>query len=120
MKIKITKDDLKGLKSPSGFQVLFSLLLGYYSVPHFDAKGNFQDFVKDFEKMPREERRKIIASSVCITPLKEEEYLNVICFVKDENGVPYSKENVENLTYEQIMEIVIEVCLAYSDCRVFF
>lgn len=116
----VSKDDLKGLKSPSGFQVLFSLLLGYYSVPHFEAKGSFQDFVKDFEKMPRDEKRKIIASSVCITPLKEEEYLNVLCFAKDENGIPYSKENVENLTYEQIMEIVIDVCLAYSDCRVFF
>lgn len=116
----VSKDDLKGLKSPSGFQVLYSLLIGYYTIPSFNEDGTFEEFIKGFEKLPREEKRKIIAKSVCVTPLKEEEYLNVLCFAKDENGIPYSKENVENLSYEQIMEIVIDVCLAYTDVRVFF
>lgn len=120
MKHKITKDDLKGLKSPAGFQVLFTLLIGFYSVPAFGASTSFDDFVKDFEKMPREDRRRILAKSVCITQLTKSEYMNVLCFAKDENGIPYSKENVENLTYDEIMEIVVDVCLAYSDCKVFF
>lgn len=117
---KVTKEDLRGLKSPAGFQVLFNLLLGYYTVPQLGANQSFDDFVKDFEKMPRDERKKILSKSVCITPLKEEEYLNVLCFAKDANGIPYSKENVENLKYDEIMDIVVDVCLAYSDCKVFF
>lgn len=120
MKNNITKDDLKGLKSPAGFQVLFTLLIGFYSVPVFNALNTFDDFIKDFEKMPREERRRILAKSVCITQLTESEYMNVLCFAKDANGIPYTKENVENLTYDEIMEIVVDVCLAYSDCKVFF
>ena len=55
-----------------------------------------------------------------MTPLNESEYMNVLCFAKDANGIPYTKENVENLTYDEIMEIVVDVCLAYSDCKVFF
>lgn len=120
MKNKITKDDLRGLKSPAGFQVLFTLLLGYYSVPVFGQKKALDDFIKEFEQMPREKKRDVLAKAISITPLKEEEYLNVLCFAKDANGVPYSSENVENLKYDEIMEIVIEVCLAYSDCKVFF
>lgn len=117
---KVTKDDLRGLKSPAGFQVLYTLLIGAYSVPVFDYKKSFDEYIKDFEKMPREGRRNLLAKAVCITPLQEDEYLNVLCFAKDENGVPYSKENVDNLSYDKIMELVVEVCLAYSDCRVFF
>lgn len=120
MKNKITKDDLRGLKSPAGFQVLFTLLLGYYSVPVFGKKKALDDFIKEFEQMPREKKRDVLAKAISITPLKEEEYLNVLYFAKDENGIPYSSENVENLKYDEIMEIVIEVCLAYSDCKVFF
>lgn len=116
----ITKEDLRGLRSPAGFQVLYTLLIGFYSVPAFGASNSFDEFVKEFEKMPREKRRSILAKSVCITQLTESEYMNVLCFAKDANGVPYSKENVENLTYSEIMEIVIDVCLAYSDCKVFF
>lgn len=120
MNNKITKDDLKGLKSPAGFQVLYTLLIGFYSVPAFGASTSFDEFVKDFEKMPREDRRNILAKAICITPLNESEYMNVMCFAKDANGIPYSKENVENLEYSEIMEIVVDVCLAYSDCKVFF
>jgi hypothetical protein len=116
----ITKDDLRGLKSPAGFQVLYTLLIGYYTIPAFDKNPDFNEFIKEFEKMPREQKRDILAKSACVTPLKEEEYLNVLCFCKDENGIPYGRENVENLTYDQIIDKVIEVCLAYSDCRVFF
>ena len=55
-----------------------------------------------------------------MTPLKEEEYLNVLCFAKDENGIPYSSVNVDNFTYDERLELGIEVCLAYADCKVFF
>ena len=116
----ITKEDLRGLKSPAGFQVMYNLLIGYYMIPAFDAESNFEEFVKSFEKMPREERRKILAKSACITPLKEDEYLNVLSFCKDENGIPYTRENVNNLSYDKIIELVVDVCLAYSDCKVFF
>lgn len=119
-KISITKDDLRGLKSPAGFQVLYTLLIGYYTVPTFEKELDFDKFIKNFEQMPREQKREVLAKAVCIVPLKEEEYLNVLCFAKDPNGIEYSKENVENLSYDEIMEIVIEVCLAYADCKVFF
>lgn len=117
---KVTKEDLRGIKSPAGFQVLYTLLIGYYSVPTFGANPDFNEFVKGFEKASREERMEILKKAVCITPLKEEEYMNVLCFCKDANGIPYSSENIENLEYTEIMEKVVEVCLAYSDCKVFF
>ena len=120
MKHNITKDDLKGLKSPAGFQVLYTLLIGFFSIPSFEKEMDFEKFIKNFESMPREERRKVLAKAVCVTPLNESEYMNVLCFAKDANGIPYTKENVENLEYSEIMEIVVEVCLAYSDCKVFF
>lgn len=117
---EIHKEDLRGLKSPAGFQVLYTLLIGYYMIPAFGAEADFEEFIKNFEKLPREDRRKILLKSACATPLKEEEYLNALCFCKDENGIPYSQENVQNLSYDKIIEKVVEVCLAFSDCKVFF
>lgn len=117
---KVTKDDLRGLKSPAGFQVLYTLLIGYFTVPAFNADVNFDKFVKEFEKMSREDQKAILTKAVCIVPLKEEEYLNVLCFCKDENGIPYSRENISNLPYDEIMQMVVEVCLAYAECKVFF
>ncbi len=119
-KINVTKDDLRGLKSPAGFQVLYTLLIGYYTVPTFDAKTDFNEFIKDFEAMPRERKKEVLKKAVCIVPLKEEEYLNVLYFAKDENGIHYTKENVDNLSYSEIMELVVEVCLAFAECKVFF
>ena len=116
----VTKEDLRGIKSPAGFQVLYTLLIGYYTIPTFEKELDFNKFLKDFEQSPREKRKEILTKAVCVVPLKEEEYKNVLCFAKDANGIPYSKENVENLTYAEIMELVVEVCLAYSDCKVFF
>ena len=116
----VTKEDLRGIKSPAGFQVLYTLLIGYYTIPTFEKELDFNKFLKDFEQAPRERRKEILTKAVCVVPLKEEEYMNVLCFAKDANGIPYSKENVENLTYAEIMELVVEVCLAYSDCKVFF
>ena len=115
--MKSLKRTCGGLKAPRVFKFL---LIGCYTVPTFEAQADFEEFVKSFEQMPREEREKILKKSVCVTPLKEEEYMNVLCFCKDKNGIPYSKENVENLTYDEIMELVVKVCLAYSDCKVFF
>lgn len=116
----VTKEDLRGLKSPAGFQVLYNLLIGYYMIPAFEKNNDFNEFVKEFEKMPRETKKEILTKSACVTPLKEEEYMNVLCFCKDENGVPYGVENVNNLRYDEIIQKVVEVCLAYSDCKVFF
>ena len=117
---KINKDDLRGLKSPAGFQVLYTLLIGFYTVPTFDGKTDFEEFIKDFEAMPREDKERVLKKAISIVPLKEDEYLNALYFAKDANGIRYTKENVDNLTYSEIMELVVEVCLAFADCKVFF
>lgn len=116
----VSKEDLRGLKSPSAYQVMFTLLLGYYSVPVYGDKKSFKEFLEDFSKMEREERQNILNNAISVTPLKEEEYMNCLYFCKDGNGIRYTKENVSNLTYQEIMHNVVDVCLAVSDCEVFF
>ena len=117
---KINRDDLRGIRSPAGYQVFFKLLLGYYLIPMFAADADFDAFLSRFEKMAEDEKRAVLEKAAAVVDLTNEERLNVLCFAKDKNGVPYSAENVGNLPFDEILRITVDVCLAFSEVKVFF
>ena len=44
----------------------------------------------------------------------------MVGLVEDANGVPYSKANINNLQPQEIINIIIAVCLEISKVTVFF
>lgn len=116
----VDQNDLRGIKTPAAFQVLFTLLLGYFQVPVLNQMINFDQFIETFNKADRTEKEKILRKAVTIVPLTEEELYNVLYFAKDANGVRFTRENIDNLKYEEILNLVVDVCLAFAETKVFF
>lgn len=116
----ISQNDLRGIKTPAAFQVLFTLLLGYFQVPALNQMLDFEKFVEVFNQADSAEKEKILRKAVAIVPLTQDEMLSVLYFAKDSNGVRISRENIDNLKYDEIFNYIVEVCLAFAETKVFF
>lgn len=116
----VNQNDLRGIKTPAAFQVLFTLLIGYFQVPVLNQMIDFEKFVDTFDKAERAEKEEILRKAVTIVPLTEEELLNVLYFARDVNGVRFTRENIDNLKYDEILKLVVDVCLAFAETKVFF
>lgn len=81
---------------------------------------SYKDFLLRFEKSTEEEKREIIKLGAETFNLSIEEICFLIGLVEDANGVPYSKSNIDNLKPNEIIDIIIEVCLEISRVTVFF
>lgn len=116
----VSQNDLRGIKTPAAFQVLFTLLIGYFQVPVLNQMIDFEQFVNTFDKAERAEKEKILRKAVTIVPLTEEELFNVLYFARDVNGIRFTRENIDNLKYDEILNLVVDVCLAFAETKVFF
>ena len=81
---------------------------------------SYKDFLLRFEKSTEEEKREIIKLGAETFNLSIEEICFLIGLVEDANGVTYSKSNIDNLKPNEIIDIIIEVCLEISRVTVFF
>ena len=80
----------------------------------------YKEFLIRFEKSDEEERRNIIKLGADTFNLSLEEVCFLVGLVEDANGVPYSKANLNNLKPQEIIDIIVEVCLEISKITVFF
>lgn len=117
----MNKYDLRGIKSLWAFQTMHTLLLGCYMIPMFsEKKETFEEFLERFEKGTEEEQRNTLKRAICLVELKKDEILAVCGFAKDKNGIPYTAENINNLTFAEIADIVVDVCCEIAKIKVFF
>ena len=85
-----------------------------------DKPESYKDFLMRFEKSTDEEKRDIIKLGADTFNLSLEEVCFLVGLVEDANGVPYSKANINNLQPQEIIDIIIAVCLEISKVTVFF
>lgn len=115
------KYNLSGIKSVWAFQVMHTLLMGYWMIPNFESeKESFEKFLERFEQGSEEEKRAIFQKAMYLVKLNKDEILAVCGFAKDKNGIEYSAENIENLSFDEISQIIIDVCVEIARIRVFF
>ena len=81
---------------------------------------SYKDFLMRFEKSTDEEKKDIIKLGADTFNLSLEEVCFLVGLVEDANGVPYSKANINNLKPQEIIDIIIAVCLEISKVTVFF
>lgn len=120
---------IKGYNCYRAYQVYRDILLASYIFWNAnkvylsekpEEKETYKDFLKRFENSSEEEKREIIKLGADTFNLSFEEVSFLIGQVEDANGVPYSKANMNNLKPQEIIEIIIEVCLEISKVTVFF
>jgi hypothetical protein len=114
----IQVSELKGIQSLHAFNAYNSLLMGLKMIPEYMSIG-FEDFLKMLDGLESEaERRKILTTAARFVKLEEDELNALISFCSDSNGVPYGKENLKNLKPEELVDVIVSVCLKMSEIKV--
>lgn len=107
---------LKGIKSYFALQAYAKMLLGLKMLPMY-GKYDFHEFYEMIEKMPPEDQEKVIREGLFLGEVNDDELLALCRFVADENGVPFTNENMKNKGPEEIFEIAILVCLEIAKIK---
>lgn len=109
--------ELKGYKSLRALNVFHSLMLGLSMLPAYRLEG-YEAFFSRVQDMDARSQENLIREAAVFVNLEEEEIKALICFVEDPNGVPYSGENLKNLSAIEIYEIIVAVCFEISQIKI--
>lgn len=104
---------LKGIDTYWALQSYIKLLFGLKMLPMYMGK-TLEEFFDGIEKMPVEDRQKIVRQAVLMVTLDRDELNSLIKFAADKNGVRFSHENTAHLQPSEIMEIVHAVTQAIA------
>lgn len=115
----ITVKELKGYKSLRALNAFSALVLGLKMLPAY-MEESYEDFLSRLKLMPESDQRKMLSQAAQFVELQNEEIEAIICFVVDENGVPYSSENIKNLGPDELINIVVEVCMRIVKIKIDF
>ena len=117
----INPDNIKGIKGLYAFKALQTLLLSYFLLPEFKIQNEkYDDFLRRFSEMDDGEKKEVLNKALYFAGIEPAEIEALICFASDSNGVPYCKNNINNLSVEQLFNLIIDVCLEVSKIKVFF
>jgi hypothetical protein len=116
---KFSVCEIKGLKSVRPFQVTSVLSLGLLMLP-VNMNKLFDVWHEDLVNLPPEDQRKMVEQAVRFVELKEEEIAAMVSFCKDANGVPIDKSNVGNFKPNELLDMIVAVCLEVLKIDVFF
>lgn len=105
---------LKGPDTYWALQSYIKLLYGLKMLPTY-ARLSLEEFFASIEKMPVEDRRKIVREAVLMVTLDRDEVSSLMMFAADKNGVKYSRENTGGLSPSEVMDILHAVTQAIAE-----
>lgn len=109
--------ELKGPKALKALQTYNSLLLGLKLLPAY-ATLSFEEFLETTKEMNEREKLDLLKNAAFFVPIENDELESLVCFCKDANGVPYTKENLKSMTPPQMIEAIVSVCLEISKFKI--
>lgn len=110
---------LVGYKSLRALNAYSALLLGMKMLPAYMELG-YEQFLRMVEAMEPDDQRKIFVEAARFVELQPEEIKAMICFCTDKNGVPYSDENLKNLKPDELVEVIVSVCMEMVKIKIDF
>lgn len=110
---------LEGLESYWAAQAYIKLLLGLKMLPSYLLE-TYEQFYGRIEIMDQSDKENMLREAVMHVSLLEDEVLQVVKFAADQNGVRFTKVNMQKLTPDQILEIIIAVILEISKIKIKF
>lgn len=75
---------------------------------------NPADVIKEFKKMPDEQKRAALLEAITFCELTEGEVFSLIYMQDDPNGIPWDKASVSNLSPEKMADIMVNVMIEFS------
>lgn len=109
--------ELKGYKSLKALNAFHALMLGLKMLPEYQAVS-YEDFFELVERLPPDGQEAMIRRAAQFVELKQDEVEAIVCFVEDNNGVPYDATNLKNLNPLELVEIIVAVCKAIAAIRI--
>ncbi|WP_424244948.1 hypothetical protein Dip510_000055 [Elusimicrobium posterum] len=116
MKVQVLP--LKGLKSIWALNAYNVLLFGLATEQALAGQG-FEETYKNFEGLPLEAKELQLRRAAGLVNLQEDDMRNLIAFAKDANGIPFTDANTAKLAPEDIIDILVAVCLEISKIKVY-
>lgn len=104
---------LTGHKSLKALNAFSSLLLGIKMLPVYSLIS-YEAFYESFKTKSEAEKESIFRQAIAFVELTEDEINATLSFCTDANGVPYSKENIKNLKFNELHEHLVAVCMEIS------
>lgn len=111
--------ELKGTKSLRAFNAFQTLMLGLKMLPAYREEP-YEDFYARIEGLDEAKQEQIIREATFFVQLEKEEVEAVMSFCADPNGVPYSAENIKNLSPAQFIDGIVAVCMQFAKMKVSF
>lgn len=109
--------ELKGLKSVRALNSYSILLMGLKMIPEY-AHLTYEEFLSIINAMEPEDQRKIFKTAVKLVNMEPDDVKALCVFCADSNGVPYTSENMHKLALKDILEIMVEVCMAIASIKI--
>lgn len=109
---------LEGWPSLRAFNVYNTLLLGYKMLPA-KIKMTYEAFLEEFDASSDEEKAKILREAASFVELEQDELEALTSFCHDANDIPFTKVNTAKMTPQQLIEIVVAVCLEISKIKLY-
>jgi hypothetical protein len=109
--------ELKGTKSMRAFNAFQTLLLGLKMLPAYMGE-TYEDFYARIELLEPEAQEKIIREAAFFVELQKDELEAVMSFCCDANGVPYSSENIKNLSPSDFIDGIVAVSMEFAKMRI--
>lgn len=109
--------ELKGLKSLRALNAFSSLLLGVKMLPVYSTLS-YEDFLNAVQLMPEDDQRNVLKKAAEFVELAKDEIEALASFACDPNGVPYQSSNLKSLGPDELVKIIVEVCLEIAKIKI--
>jgi len=109
---------LEGWKSLRAFNVYHVLMLGYKMIPAHITKS-YETFLEEFDKSEDSEKEKTLREAAAFVPLEQSELDDITAFCCDSNGIPFTRANTSKMKPEEIIEIIVTVCMEISKIKLY-
>lgn len=109
--------ELKGAKSLKALNAFHALLLGLKMLP-MSKDLAYEEFFESFKEKSDDEKEKALRLAASFVELSAEEVNALIGFCSDKNGIPYSNVNANNLSLEELHEIIVSVCMEIGRIKI--
>lgn len=111
--------EIKGIKSLRAWNVFQQLMLGVSMLPE-NASKKAEVFYREVQEMDESQQDEIILKAINLVPVEVEDLQALFTFCADQNGVPFSSENIKNLKPSEMIEMIFLVCKEIAKCKMYF
>lgn len=109
--------ELKGFKALRALNGCSALLLGLNMLPQYSSEP-FEQFFKRVKELTEEEQIVLLKTAAMFVKLDREEVEALCSFCVDANGVPYEDSNIKNLGPDELVDVIVAVCLKFTKIKV--